>query len=90
VKALDKPRLVVDFNEMVADDLVLLARDDEKRDSSGAMISLSEGMRVHLYMDDADENGDPGFLLATGIVERNTSEGWSAGPRWCCRIDRWE
>lgn len=87
---LDRPRLPVDFNEMVEEDLVLLARDDKKRDSAGAVISFSEGMRVHLYMEDADEGGAPRLLLATGTVEKNTSDGWSAGVRWCCRIDRWE
>lgn len=87
---LDRPRLPVDFNEMVEEDLVLLARDDQKQDSSGEVIRFSEGMRVHLYMEDADESGAPRFLLATGTVEKNTSDDWSAGVRWCCRIDRWE
>jgi hypothetical protein len=87
---LDRPRLRVDFNEMIGENLVLLARDDEKQDSSGATVALSEGARVYLYMEDAAESGASRFLLATGIVEGNTSDGWSSGVRWCCRIDRWE
>lgn len=87
---LDRARLPVDFNEMVAQDLVLLAREDERYDSSGNLIAFSQGVRVHLYQEDADDSGAPGFLLATGTVERNTSDGWSAGVRWCCRIDGWK
>ena len=89
---LDRPRLSVDFNEMLEPDLFLLARDDEKVDSSGAVVSLSEGMRVYVYEPEGDdENGVPRYLLATGIVEKNTATySWAAEVRWCCRIDRWE
>ena len=87
---LDRPRIGIDFNEMVGQDLVLLSRDDQRTDSSGAVIELSPGLRVHLYDDDTDDQGNPSFLLATGLVERNTADDWSRDVRWCCRIDNWE
>jgi hypothetical protein len=67
---LDRPRLFVDFNAMVdlIDSIVVLSYDDQKVDSSGAVITFVEGMRVYLYMPDADEHG-PTNLLATGIVD---------------------
>ena len=44
---MDRPRLYVDFNEMVEPDLVLLSQGDEKGDSSGTLVQLREGLRVH-------------------------------------------
>lgn len=83
---MDKPRIYVDFHEMVEPDLVLLSKADTKQDSSGATVQLYEGLHVSVYMDDADGNGKPDNLIADGVVERNTSEYWKYVP-WCCRID---
>lgn len=85
----DRPRIRVDFNEMVEQDVVLLAKSDEVVDSSGERIVLREGLRVYLYMDDADERGNPRPLLASGVAERNDANDWSRMARWRCRIDKW-
>ncbi len=90
MRELDRPRIEVDFNEMVAQDVVLLSREDTQRDSAGKVIEMSVGLRVHLYMHDSDENDVPCFLLATGLVEINDAAGWSSHVRWRCRIDKWE
>ncbi len=84
---MDRPRLYVDFNEMLDEDLVLLSKGDVKADSSGADIDLHAGMRVHIYMDDVDENGVEDPLIADGVVEAAPRTGWSAAAKWCCRID---
>jgi hypothetical protein len=81
----DRPRIYVDFNEMLDADLVLLSQDDTKADSSGSDVHLSAGMPVHVYSDDVGP-GDP-ILVADGTVERNTDTGWSAHVKWCCRIN---
>ena len=86
---LDRARVRVDFNEMVAQDLVLLAKEDHVTDSDGQRIALSEGLRVYLYENDNDDEGRPSFLVATGLVELNTANDWSAHVKWCCRIDEW-
>jgi hypothetical protein len=86
---LDRPRLLVDFNEMVEQDVVLLSRDDQRQDSSGNTVALTEGLRVYLYMPDSDETGAPTNLVATGVAELNRAADWSAPVRWCCRIDSW-
>lgn len=84
---MDRPRLYVDFNELLEPDLVLLSRSDEKRDSSGALVTLHAGMQVAVYMDDLDEDGRPDPLLAEGIVERNRGDQeWCRHVKWCCRI----
>ncbi len=84
---MDRPRLYVDFNEMVERDLVLLSQTDERMDSAGNPIRLVEGLAVHVYMDDPDEHGNPGALIADGVVEPSPGVGWTAAAKWCCRID---
>ena len=85
---LDRARIKVDFNEMVGSDLVLLSTEDSKADSNGMTVNLSEGRRVDLYQEDSDEDGNPDYLVATGLVERNSADDWSSHVRWCCRIDK--
>jgi hypothetical protein len=89
LESLDRTRIEVDFNEMVEPDVVLLATSDEVIDSSGDRVILKDGIRVYLYAKDADENGVPRLLLASGIVERNVTTDWSQGVKWRCRIDEW-
>ena len=84
--ALDKARVRVDFNEMVDCDLVLLSAGDSKLDSSGNTVSFVEGLEVDVYQEDSDENGRPDFLVASGIVKRNSAGDWSSHVRWCCKI----
>jgi len=79
--------LYVDFNEMLAPNLVLLSATDTKTASDGVVVSLNEGMEVDVYMNDTDEHGFPDNLVATGVVEANRTTGWSAHVKWCCRID---
>jgi len=86
---LDRPRIEVDFNEMVDHDVVLLSRDDSRVDSDGNLIALRPGLRVYLYMADADECGAPTNLVASGTVEANDANDWSSAVRWRCRIDVW-
>ena len=86
---MDRPRLYVDFNEMVTADIVLLSKSDSKVDSAGNVIVFYEGLPVDIYMDDLDENGRPDNLIASGAAVRydlSTYPGWSH-VKWCCRIN---
>ena len=83
---LDKPRIYVDFNEMVDGDLVLLSIGDTKCNSEGASVLLSEGLAIDLYMDDEDVDGRPDPLIARGVVEATAGRGWAPHVKWCCRI----
>jgi len=49
---MDRPRIYVDFNELLEPDLVLLSKTDVRADSSGAEVALVEGLRVYVYEDD--------------------------------------
>jgi hypothetical protein len=77
----------VDFNEMVEQDLVLLAQEDDVTDSAGRRIRLAEGLAIHICMDDPDDDGEAGALIADGVVERNVTGGWTSAAKWNCRID---
>lgn len=87
---MDKPRIYVDFNEMVTEDIVLLSKDDTKMDSQGNLITFYEGMPVSIYTDDASDNGETDNLIAEGIVIKQDLSKYSPGwqqVKWCCRID---
>lgn len=84
---LDKPRLYVDFNEMVEHDLFLLSAGDAKTDSSGASVLMQEGLPVDIYMDDVDEHGRADPLVASGVVEAAAEISWARHVKWCCRIN---
>lgn len=74
---------------MIEQDVVLLAVNDFVENSSGERIALEEGLRVDLYGEDADEDGRPTYLLASGVAERHSATDWSGRARWRCRIDEW-
>ena len=79
---MDRPRIYVDFNEMIDTQTVLLSQSDVKRDSSGAEVELREGLAVYLYMDDIGERGAPDPLLAQGLIVRNENAGWAKAAKW--------
>jgi hypothetical protein len=65
------PRFRIDFNEMVEPDLVLLSQADVRLDVNGLPVRLVKGMQIEVIEDDADIDGTPGFLVASGTAEPN-------------------
>lgn len=84
---LDRPRIRVNFNEMIATDVVLLSASDTRIDSTGHEVAISEGLRVYLFEEDVADDGSSTFLIATGVAERNVTSDWSKHVAWRCRID---
>ncbi len=82
---LKEPRIWVDFNELIEDDLVLLSQTDFTNDSKGNIIELKEGMKVKIY-EYNDYGDEEEFLFAEGLVELNTSDFFKV-CKWNCRID---
>lgn len=85
-----EPRIYVDFNEMIEENLILLSKTDFKLDSGGNVVELKEGMSVKIYSDDLDENNNVDNLIAVGIVELNKYReiySWTAAAKWNCRIN---
>ena len=86
---MEQARIPVDFNEMLAPDLVLLSKTDARTNSAGETIILHEGLAVHVYEADSDADGKPDNLIADGTVERNVSTAsWAVAAKWCCRINK--
>jgi len=65
------PRVYVDFNEMLSENIVLLSREDIKKDAEGNAAIFAEGKAVSVYMDDTDAEGRPDNLIADGTSELN-------------------
>ncbi len=82
-----RPQLYVDFNELIESDLVALSASDEKFSPTGEKILLRDGLLIDVYSDDLNDRGEPDNLIASGVVERNSSSGWAKEIKWCCRID---
>ena len=88
---MDKARIRVDFNELVAPDLVLLSKTDEIIDSEGNKILLETGKAVSIYEFNHYDNGTKEYLFADGIAELNVPEingEWSKAAKWCCKINK--
>ena len=88
---MDRPRVHVDFNELVQTDLVLLSKFDVVVDSDGNKILLSEGLPVFVYEFNLYADGTKDYLLADGIAELNIPEingEWSRAAKWCCRVNQ--
>lgn len=84
---IEKPRIYVDFNEMIDFNIVLLSKDDFKVNSKGDKIKMIEGDKIDIYMDDENDQGQKDNLVASGIIERNNS-GIFEVAKWVCRIDQ--
>lgn len=86
---MDRPRIRVDFNELVQKDLVLLSQIDEAEDSAGNKFQLVVGLPVSVYEFNDYDNGEKEYLLADGVAELNNivaNGEWARAAKWCCRI----
>lgn len=83
---MDKPRIKVDFNELIERDLVLLSKTDEVEDSAGQKIILQVGRPIAIYEYNHYENGEKEYLLAEGIAVLNEVQK-NPIAKWCCRIN---
>ncbi|MBT1062584.1 hypothetical protein KJY73_03310 [Bowmanella sp. Y26] len=83
---MDKPRIRVDFNELIEPNLVLLSKTDEVEDSAGHIILLQVGKPVAVYEYNHYESGEKEYLLAEGVAVLNEIQ-QSSVAKWCCRIN---
>ncbi|GGY76815.1 hypothetical protein GCM10011613_21650 [Cellvibrio zantedeschiae] len=83
---MDKPRIRVDFNELLEADLVFLSKVDAVEDSAGRKIHLSEGEPVSIYEFNLYDDGEKEYLLAEGVAVLNTFQP-NPVAKWCCRIN---
>lgn len=85
-RTINKPRVYVDFNEMIDFNLVLLSQNDFKLNSNGEEIKMVEGKKIDIYDYDVNTDGLDDNLVASGTIERNNT-GMFLNAKWLCRID---
>jgi len=78
--------IYIDFNKMIATDVVFLSKTGTKEDSIGEVIRFYEGKKVSIYVDDYNEGGQRDYLIAIGCDELNKS-GLFKSCKWVRRID---
>jgi hypothetical protein len=66
-------RLYCDFNSATEDGRYWLWLPGTVRDLKALGVELEAGMAVTLYMDDPDQDGQPGLLLVDATVENDGS-----------------
>ncbi|MBS0180953.1 MAG: hypothetical protein JSS39_01010 [Nitrospira sp.] len=79
--------VLTDFNGILAPGLLYLSHADEVKTALGLVISLKEGMALTAYDLDANEEGKPDNIFASGVVERSPSNAPCNGSIWSLRID---
>jgi hypothetical protein len=76
-------RIYADFQNLDDQNRIRLNTVGTREDLGRAGLELSEGLRISLYTDDADDDGHPDDLLAEGTVEFNAEEEcWVAAVDW--------
>jgi len=86
ISELDRPRIKVDFNEMIDKDLIFLSQTDIRIDSSGKSITLESGLQVYIYEYNKYDDGQEEMFIAAGVVELHDKV-INKNVKWCCRIN---
>jgi len=77
-----QPRIQVDLMKTDEHRRVVLSTIGTRRDLERYGIVLEEGLLLHLYTDDADEEGKPDNILVDGIAHYDQDR-----ERWVATID---
>jgi hypothetical protein len=72
---------------LIEENLVALSASDIKPAVAGESILLRDGLAIEVYSDDLNDDAQPDNLVASGVVERNSTGGSFKQVKWCCRID---
>lgn len=77
------PKIYADFHNLDDSNRVRLTCAGTLADLARRGIQLREGLRLILYMDDADDRGQPDELLVEGVVHYHSDEKlWVASVDW--------
>jgi hypothetical protein len=83
----ERPLFKVDFNELMDFDVILLSRDDIRKDVRGNDVQLVEGLPIAIFSDDdLGADGQPDNLVAEGVAIPNKFTTHFPHVKWCCRI----
>ena len=84
---MNTPKIRTDFNGFLRSNLLCLAHCEFPKDHTGNAVVLREGMHAIAYEEDMSEDGQPEFLVFSGIVERSPDIATHLGSVWSLMID---
>jgi len=84
---MDPPKIETDFNGFIERNLLCLAHCVAPLDHTGHRVELFPGRYVIAFSPDEDEDGNPEFLIASGVVEPSPRELTHLGSVWSLRVD---
>ncbi|WP_455151176.1 hypothetical protein [Capnocytophaga sp.] len=82
-----KPKIEVNFNEIIDDFKILLSQSDMIIDSEGNEILLKEGLEIDIFEPDYDEQNNRDDIVASGFVTECINPPYKQ-VKWCCKIDK--
>jgi len=82
-----KPKIEVNFNEIIDDFKILLSQSDMIIDSEGNEILLKEGLEIDIFEPDYDEQNNRDDIVASGFVTECINPLYKQ-VKWCCKIDK--
>ena len=78
-----RPKIEVNFNEIIDDFKVLLSQSDTVIDSEGNKVLLKEGLEIDIFEPDYDEQNNRDDIIAGGYVTECTNPLYEH-VKWCC------
>ncbi|MDO4727416.1 MAG: hypothetical protein Q4B43_00260 [Bacteroidota bacterium] len=81
-----RPKIEVNFNEIIDDFQVLLSRSDVVLDIEGNEIILQEGLEIDIFEPDYDEQENRDDIMASGYVTLCCNPLYKQ-VKWCCKIN---
>ena len=82
-----KPKIEVNFNEIIDDFKILLSQSDMIIDSEGNEILLKECLEIDIFEPDYDEQNNRDDIVASGFVTECVNPLYKQ-VKWCCKIDK--
>jgi hypothetical protein len=77
------PEIYGDFHKLDDENRICLTTVGSRRDFAALNIEPRDGLRVTIYMDDADDAGNPDDLMADAVIRYNKKEKcWVAEIDW--------
>ena len=83
---MNKPKIEVNFNEYIGENLILLSQNDVIEDINGNKIYLKEGLEITIFEPNY-ENEIKDDLIANGYVTKCNKELYKQ-TKWCCKMDK--
>jgi hypothetical protein len=85
-KKIIKPKIEVDFNELIGDSQILLSQTNFKKDVYGKDVFLTEGLEIEIFEVDYDDYDKRDDIVASGYVTQCKNPLYKH-VKWCCKID---